>query len=81
MRYFKRGGAKMKKLIMLLSAFALLNLANCEVMRDRFLWIFGFDFQKEEEIPKIEISLKGFPLRMPSLSSRETKLPSFPIQM
>ena len=48
----------MKKLIMLLSACVLLNLANCEGMKDRFIWIFGFDFQKEEEIQKIKEILK-----------------------
>ncbi|MGB9877248.1 MAG: carbohydrate binding domain-containing protein [bacterium] len=44
----------MKRLIFLFLVFALFNVAYCLSVRDRFIWIFGFDFQKEEEIQKIK---------------------------
>ncbi|MGC9004021.1 MAG: carbohydrate binding domain-containing protein [bacterium] len=44
----------MKRLIFLFFVFALFNVAYCLSVRDRFIWIFGFDFQKEEEIQKIK---------------------------
>lgn len=34
------------------------NLSSCQSIKDRFLWIFGFDLQKEEELKEIKGILK-----------------------
>lgn len=44
----------MKVFLVLLLSIFLLNFAQGEMLRDRFVWIFGFDFEKDEDIQKIK---------------------------
>ncbi len=48
----------MKSLVIIFNILLLVNFSFCQSARDRFIWIFGFDLQKEEELQKIKNILK-----------------------